>query len=56
MDLSQQLLDTLACPQCKGPLEYRRTDQQLACHDCKLAYAVRKGVPVLLIDEAIKTQ
>jgi uncharacterized protein YbaR (Trm112 family) len=56
MDLSQQLLDTLACPQCKGPLEYLPAEHELACHACKLAYQVRQGVPVLLIDEAIKTQ
>ena len=56
MALSPQLLETLACPQCKGKLEYRATENQLACLACKLAYAVRQDIPVLLIDEATKIQ
>ena len=54
--LSPQLLETLACPQCKGALAYRDAEPQLTCAACKLGFVIRHGVPVLLVDEAIKIQ
>ncbi len=52
MPLSQELLDVLACPKCKGDL--RLTDKQdgLICNACKLEYAVRDDIPIMLIEEA----
>ncbi len=50
--LPQELLDILACPKCKGELEYRETEQSLICHACGLRYPVRDGIPIMLIDEA----
>ncbi|MCD6527980.1 MAG: Trm112 family protein [Desulfuromonas sp.] len=51
MSLNQQLLDLLVCPQCKGELNSSE-EQTLVCPHCQLAYPVRDGVPVMLIDEA----
>jgi len=52
MALSQDLLDILACPKCKG--ELRLTDQQdgLICDACKLRYPIKDDIPIMLIDEA----
>jgi uncharacterized protein YbaR (Trm112 family) len=52
MTLSQELLDILVCPQCKGTLLYKRDNNCLICQSCRLAYPVRDGIPVLLVDEA----
>ncbi len=52
MTLSPQLLAILACPKCKGELEYRPTEPSLVCHACKLKYPVRDDIPIMLIDEA----
>ena len=52
MTLSAQLLEILVCPKCKGPLEYRQKESVLICHSCRLSYAVRDGIPVMLIEEA----
>ena len=53
MAISQELLDILACPKCKG--DVRLTDQQdgLVCNACKLMYPIKDDIPVMLIDEAI---
>jgi uncharacterized protein YbaR (Trm112 family) len=51
MPLSQQLLNVLVCPKCKGELQVS-AEEQLLCAHCKLAYPVRDGVPIMLIDEA----
>ena len=52
MALDKELLDVLACPKCKGELEYREGDNQLVCHACRLIYAVKDDIPIMLIDEA----
>jgi uncharacterized protein YbaR (Trm112 family) len=50
--LDKTLLEILACPKCKGDLEYKAEENQLVCHTCRLIYAVKDDIPVMLIDEA----
>lgn len=50
--MDKKLLDILACPLCKGPLEYRETGKELVCRADRLAFPVREGVPVMLEEEA----
>jgi uncharacterized protein YbaR (Trm112 family) len=49
-----KLLDILVCPLCKGPLLYRKAERELVCRACRLAYAIRDDIPVMLEDEARK--
>jgi uncharacterized protein YbaR (Trm112 family) len=50
--MDKKLLDILACPLCKGPLEYRESAKELICRADRLAFPVRDGVPVMLEEEA----
>jgi uncharacterized protein YbaR (Trm112 family) len=50
--LSQELLDILACPKCKGDLKYDKKADQLICDTCRLKYQVKDDIPVMLIEEA----
>ncbi|MFO8184032.1 MAG: Trm112 family protein [Candidatus Aegiribacteria sp.] len=53
MMLDSKLLEILACPKCKGDLEYRTDPSEvLICHSCKLVYEVRDDIPIMLVDEA----
>ena len=54
VDLAPELLEILACPNCHGALAVDPDREELVClaADCGLAYPVRQGIPVLLIDEA----
>lgn len=52
MPLSQELLDILACPKCKGTLRLTEAQDGLVCEACKLLYPVKDDIPVMLIDEA----
>jgi uncharacterized protein YbaR (Trm112 family) len=54
MTLSQQLLEILACPQCKGVVVADEQHGQIICKACRLAYPVRDDIPVMLIDEAVR--
>lgn len=49
-----KLLDILVCPLCKGPLLYRKSNGELICKPCRLAYPVKDDIPVMLEDEARK--
>ncbi len=50
--MDTKLLDILACPICKGPLVFRKTEQELVCKADRLAYPIRDDIPVMLEDEA----
>lgn len=50
--LKKELLDILACPKCKGELEYDQGNEKLLCHACKLKYDIQDDIPIMLIDEA----
>ncbi len=50
--LDKKLLDILACPVCKGNLEYVKQPEELICKADGLAYPVRDGIPVMLEEEA----
>jgi len=52
MTLSKELLEILACPKCKGEVELQEDGSKIVCCACRLAYPVRDGIPVMLIDEA----
>ncbi len=52
--LSEKLLEILACPQCKGDLEYDKVNNKLICHTCKLRYGIEDDIPIMLINEAEK--
>ena len=50
--MDTKLLDILACPLCKGPLQYAKVPQLLVCRADRLAYPIRDGIPVMLEEEA----
>ncbi len=52
--LSEKLLEILACPKCKGDLNYDRDNDKLICENCRLRYRIEDDIPIMLIDEAEK--
>ncbi|MGH7770475.1 MAG: Trm112 family protein [Candidatus Binatia bacterium] len=56
MPISQELLEILACPKCKGEIHLNPSDDGLVCDACRLMYPIRDDIPVMLIDEAIKLE
>lgn len=50
--LDPGLLDLLVCPLTKGPLRYDRTRGELVSEQAGLAYPIRDGIPIMLVDEA----
>jgi len=52
MSLDPELLEILACPDCKGDVEYRESESVIVCLKCGLRYPVRDGIPIMLVEEA----
>ena len=50
--MDKKLLNILVCPLTKGALIYDREKQELISLSAKLAYAIRDGLPVMIVDEA----
>jgi uncharacterized protein len=51
-EVDPKLLEILVCPLTKGPLRYDRERQELISDKAKLAYPIRDGIPIMLVDEA----
>lgn len=50
--MDSKLLDILVCPLCKGPLLYKKQNNELICKPDRLAFTIKDGIPVMLEDEA----
>ena len=53
-EIDPKLLEILVCPLTKAPLRYDREAQELISEAAGLAYPVRKGIPIMLPEEARK--
>jgi uncharacterized protein YbaR (Trm112 family) len=52
MAISQELLEILVCPQCKGGIYLNNRGDALICDSCRLEFEIRDDIPVMLIEEA----
>ena len=52
LGVDRKLLEILVCPLTKGPLVYDRERQELISEQAGLAYPIRDGIPIMLVDEA----
>jgi hypothetical protein len=50
--IDPKLLEILVCPLTKGPLRYDTAAQELISEQAGLAYPIRDGIPIMLIEEA----
>ena len=53
MPVDQELLEILACPNCKTPVRLVNNGEGLKCDTCRRVYPIRDEIPVMLIDEAV---
>lgn len=52
MKFDEALLDLLVCPVTRTPLRYDAEAQELVSEQARLAYPIRNGVPVMLVEKA----
>jgi uncharacterized protein YbaR (Trm112 family) len=56
MTIDPQLMEILACPNCRGEVQEHEDEQVIVCASCGYRYPIRDGIPVMLIDEADKPE
>lgn len=49
-----KLLDILACPACRGDVEYNAKEEMIICMECAKKYPVKNGIPVMLVEESVE--
>jgi uncharacterized protein YbaR (Trm112 family) len=52
MAIAPELKEILACPRCKGELDFREEQGEICCLRCRLVFRIEDGIPVMLLDEA----
>ncbi|MEF3167823.1 MAG: Trm112 family protein [Deltaproteobacteria bacterium] len=50
--ISDELVEILACPRCRGRVKLSQNGAGLVCEACRLLYEIRDGIPVMLVEEA----
>ena len=50
----RKMLEALVCPETRAPLAYDAEAQELISRAAHLAYPIRNGIPIMLVDEARK--
>jgi uncharacterized protein YbaR (Trm112 family) len=51
--LQPELLEILACPQCKDRVVLDAKGEFLRCERCRVKYPVREDIPIMLVEEAV---
>ena len=52
VEFDRRMLEALICPRSQQTLQYDAERQELVSKSAGLAYPIRNGIPVMLIDEA----
>ncbi len=52
VEIDPKLLEILVCPLTKGTLSYDAVAQELVSEQAKLAFPIRDGIPIMLVDKA----
>jgi uncharacterized protein YbaR (Trm112 family) len=52
--VDKDLLDILACPECKGKVVLNEGETHLVCNVCRLRYPIEDDIPIMLVDRAEK--
>ena len=54
ISMDKKLLNILVCPKTKGPLKYDKKKNELISKKGNLAYPIKDGIPIMLVEEARK--
>lgn len=54
--IDRRMLEALVCPLTQAPLSYDAEAQELISKPARLAFPIRGGIPVMLVDEARKVE
>ena len=50
--IDRKMLESLVCPRTQKPLDYDRERRELVSRAANLAFPIRDGIPIMLVEEA----
>lgn len=50
--MDKKQIEMVVCPECNSKLSYDKSSKELICDKCKIAFPVKDGIPVMLVEEA----
>ncbi len=53
-EVHRKMLEVLVCPETRAPLRFDAEKNELVSKAAHLAYPIRGGIPIMLVDEARK--
>ena len=53
-EFDRRMIEALVCPETRAPLSYDADARELVSRAAHLAYPIRDGIPIMLVDEARK--
>ena len=56
IQFDRRMLEALICPETRAPLTFDAKRQELVSKAAHLAYPIRNGIPIMLVDEARKLE
>lgn len=51
-EFDRRMLEVLVCPVTRAQLTYDKERQELVSRSARLAFPIRNGIPIMLVDEA----
>jgi uncharacterized protein len=49
--IDSKMLDILACPACRGDVEYDAKNEKLVCIECSREFLVKDGIPIMVFEK-----
>jgi len=54
--MDKKQIELMVCPECQSKLSYDTGTKELLCDKCDLAFPVKDGIPVMLVEQARKVE
>ncbi|HEY0081101.1 MAG TPA: Trm112 family protein [Pyrinomonadaceae bacterium] len=52
MKVTQEFVEMMICPACKGRVELKQDASGIRCVECRRVYPVRDDIPAMVVEEA----
>lgn len=52
MSITEEFVEMLICPACKGKVKLKEDKSAIKCTACKRAYPITNGIPAMIVEEA----
>lgn len=52
MKITEEFVETMLCPACRGQLKLKPDGSAIKCRSCRRVYPIKDDIPVMLVEQA----